>query len=393
METSMLESNSKTISDYLYVMSFILVDISYILLGSSTLGTVFDVKLITTPLNIFIYSMLIFAIIIQKKSVRQWVLVSLISLLALSIYMLSGEGTFLLFGLFMIGRTEIKLDRIIWWDFVAKIISIVFVMLSGIGGIIPTLVASRSFGSDLTLRYSMGFSHYNILGALVVSLILEWIYLRKQNLNMVDFGWIAVILLLMNHFVDSRTSFIVGILALILTVFSKLTRKILRLKLMKIISVGAYIEAAFISFFAAAHFLAGNGTGFWDRLNSMLSSRISIAQFYLQNSGVRVLPKTLPQYLNTGLVVLDNTYVYLGVHLGIIALVLFLLLMTTLGYRLLTQNNFYGMIVFICFAILGMMESTLFYSSMNFLVIFLATFDQRSNQATYSERNEGVTIN
>lgn len=70
METSMLESNSKTISDYLYVMSFILVDISYILLGSSTLGTVFDVKLITPPLNIFIYSMLIFAIIIQKKSVR-----------------------------------------------------------------------------------------------------------------------------------------------------------------------------------------------------------------------------------------------------------------------------------------------------------------------------------
>lgn len=74
------------------------------------------------------------------------------------------------------------------------------------------------------------------------------------------------------------------------------------------------------------------------------------------------------------------------VHLGIIALVLFLLLMTTLGYRLLTQNNFYGMIVFICFAILGMMESTLFYSSMNFLVIFLAKFDQRSNQATYSGR-------
>ena len=145
METSMLESNSIIISDYLYVMSFILVDISYILLGSSTLGTVFDVKLITTPLNIFIYSMLIFAIIIQKKSVRQWVLVSLISLLALSIYMLSGEGTFLLFGLFMIGRTEIKLDRIIWWDFVAKIISIVFVMLSGIGGIIQ-----RSWRLDLS---------------------------------------------------------------------------------------------------------------------------------------------------------------------------------------------------------------------------------------------------
>ena len=41
--------------DYLYVFSFLLANISYIIFGASTLGTVFDVHEVTTPINILVW--------------------------------------------------------------------------------------------------------------------------------------------------------------------------------------------------------------------------------------------------------------------------------------------------------------------------------------------------
>lgn len=56
--------------DYLYVFSFLLANISYIIFGASTLGTVFDVHEVTTPINILVYIILIYAIILEPKSLK-----------------------------------------------------------------------------------------------------------------------------------------------------------------------------------------------------------------------------------------------------------------------------------------------------------------------------------
>ncbi|MBU7478904.1 MULTISPECIES: hypothetical protein [Lactiplantibacillus] len=369
--------------DYLYVFSFLLANISYIIFGASTLDTVFDVHEVTTPINILVYIILIYVIILEPKSLKNWIL-SIISIaVGLLIYFLSSEGIFLLFILLIIGKTNLSFKNIIFFDFLSKLFATLSVMLLGASGIIPTLIATRGFGSDNTLRHSLGFTQYNVLGALILSMLLEWIYIRSGKFGLFDYLGSVAILILLNNFVDSRSSVIIGVVGLILNFSIYFVKIALKKKFFRIIIGTAYIEVALISILIANSFQAGIGTGIWDRVNALLSSRISIAQFYLQSSGFSILPKELPTYLNTGVVVLDNTYIYLGIKLGIIALVIFLVFMTILGRYLVVKRDYYGVIIFICFAIYGIMESTLFYCSINFLIVFLAA------NPTWKQKNKG----
>jgi len=82
------------------------------------------------------------------------------------------------------------------------------------------------------------------------------------------------------------------------------------------------------------------------------------------------LPQNLPMYEMSGVSVLDNTYIYILLHLGILAVIAFLIITLVVGEDLTKYSDDYGIIIFICFSIFGLMESTAFYPAINIVLIF-----------------------
>ena len=64
-------------------------------------------------------------------------------------------------------------------------------------------------------RYSLGFQHPNLLGAYVLSICAEYIYLRYKKINFVDYIVLVVVTILLTIITDSRSAQIGMILLLI----------------------------------------------------------------------------------------------------------------------------------------------------------------------------------
>ena len=52
----------------------------------------------------------------------------------------------------------------------------------------------------------MGFSHPNVFGTFVLSIMSEYIYLRYRKLNILDVAIIVIAIWIIGYYADSRTS-------------------------------------------------------------------------------------------------------------------------------------------------------------------------------------------
>jgi len=372
--------NETRLSVIIYRIAFLLYTFSYIVFSTSNINQILNIQFIVSLFNFLILICLMLVIMSRSKPIALWIVTLVLIIIGVVVYLGSSDSTFLFLILFSLAYDS-KIDNylILKSDFKIRIIAISLIIVLSVLNVIPNNGSLRLLSGGF-VRSSLGFTHPNVLGAVILSAIAEWIYIRKSKITKYELILLFMILYLVNVVANPRSAIVSGVILVFMTLIIRIPFNLWLTKVIKLKIVSfSYFVGFVTSLFFALNFVAGNGLGIWDRINKLLSGRLGIAQFYLNNTSSSLFPQRLPTYELTGLTVLDNTYIYLYLHLGIIALVVFLIFTIVKGNKLIKSNDLFGIIIFISLSVFGLMESTAFYPAINFILIIQSSINEEKS--------------
>lgn len=271
------------------------------------------------------------------------------------------DTRFLMFVFFFFAAVNVDYKNVFKKDIVVKImlfIIIFFAFKAGYLNILGTI--SRENGE---IRQTLGFSYPTYVMYMIMIISAEWIIIRNKSLTYFE----LIIILFLGYFFGKITdargeTFILYFIAISACLIYKFPRlhfeSFLENKFIKNVLI-ILPEIACVCSYLIVLFLKPE-CRFYDTINRFSSWRLDIFQLYLRNYGLRVFPAKLDlNYLGANgkwVQVIDNCYLYLGIQLGIICLLIYLIVFSYLIKNALDHHR--SMIVFIMigFVILNTVE-------------------------------------
>ncbi len=328
----------------------------------------------------YIFLLLIF-IINSKKSVNiKSLLKSVIMILICIITFMQGlqsnrnDYYFIDLILLMIAEKNIKFDDIIKFDFYYKFINIIFIVLLAKIGFIDNL----TFYRDGIVRYSYGFSHPNVLSALLTICTIDLIYLSTKNKK---YNIPAIILTIISLYIvtfvtQSRSSFLMLILVVI---FYFLVRKKTGEKIVSFFKYLIYILFplnCILSLYITYLYYINNHIGV--ELDRLLSGRLFYNSIYLTYHNINLFGNSLyftgisaKNYYGRYTMILDNSYVYTLLRFGVISIIFLSILFFLECKKLYSKKKYFLILILVSFLIYGLFERhslIVFYNP--FLLLF-----------------------
>lgn len=231
----------------------------------------------------------------------------------------------------------------------------------------------------------MGFSHPNVFGTFVLSIMSEYIYLKYRKLNILDVAIIVIAIWIIGYYADSRTSqMCLGIL-IIFSLFVRKNEKKFGKKLNNVISNTFFICAA-ISFISA--FLYSRNNWLMIKINEIITGRLNfIVQFFKEYKisafGNEIIIIGTKLSSETGLKpwILDNAYSLIMLRYGIITF-LMLGVYLNLFFKKAYENKEYIIIsIMLVFLLFGLLESGIVKVEYNIFWLYFSKllYDKKTN--------------
>lgn len=231
----------------------------------------------------------------------------------------------------------------------------------------------------------MGFSHPNVFGTFVLSIMSEYIYLRYRKLNILDVAIIVIVIWIIGYYADSRTSqMCLGIL-IIFSLFVRKNEKKFGKKINNVISNTFFICAA-ISFISA--FLYSRNNWLMIKINEIITGRLNfIVQFFKEYKisafGNEIIIIGTKLSSETGLKpwILDNAYSLILLRYGIITF-LMLGVYLNLFFKKAYENKEYIIIsIMLVFLLFGLLESGIVKVEYNIFWLYFSKllYDKKTN--------------
>ena len=117
--------------------------------------------------------------------------------------------------LVLLSSLRINIYHLLRLSIVTKVISILFVIISFLIGILPDSTNTRLW--QTRIRHSLGFSYNNNLSVFFLLIIVSYIIYKKNRLHIRDYFIISIINYVINVFTDSSTSYYLTYVALLVT--------------------------------------------------------------------------------------------------------------------------------------------------------------------------------
>lgn len=294
-------------------------------------------------------------------------LISLVLLVVSIIYFIrSKDNTILITSLIMVAGQQINLKSFFKKDLLARCIIFLIVFTLCVTNLIPETTTLRDNGS---VRIALGFAQANTTGAIVFSIISEWVILKHGFLNKYNYFVLLMSLILVNYVTNSRST-VIGIL-LVAALCWKLTPDIstwlhrLFLILFPLFATIDYITTKYYS----AH-------GIMLQLNALFSGRIQLIHYFIQHFDVTIFGQLIPtkdpnNLKNTYYLVVDNSYVSMLLRYGLVFLVVFGMLYILFIHKIIVRKSIGILTISIVFLIIANMENTLYIPAYNIVVPFL----------------------
>ena len=230
-------------------------------------------------------------------------------------------------------------------------------------------------------REYVGF-RYSLFGpAILCNIIFLKVYLEKDNIKWRTLMFLIIGNYALYEFTDSRLTFGLGMLLLILTILIKLFSKFKRVLMNKIL-IGSYVVSGLLSLYFTIGY---NHLSEWhSNINEFLGGRLSLGYSTLKYYGYGLLGKRIT-LVGNGLDVdgyittetydyVDNLYIQLLLKLGLLFLVIFILGMTIVMWRVYRLNDIYLYIIFSLLALHGIIDDLMIlpqYNSFWFVIAAL----------------------
>jgi len=231
----------------------------------------------------------------------------------------------------------------------------------------------------------MGFSHPNVFGTFVLSIMSEYIYLRYRKLNILDVAIIVIVIWIIGYYADSRTSqMCLGIL-IIFSLFVRKNEKKFGKKINNVISNTFFICAA-ISFISA--FLYSRNNWLMIKINEIITGRLNfIVQFFKEYKisafGNEIIIIGTKLSSETGLKpwILDNAYSLILLRYGIITFLMLGVYLNLFFKKAYENKEYIIILIMLVFLLFGLLESGIVKVEYNIFWLYFSKllYDKKTN--------------
>lgn len=351
-----------------------------IYLGYNLLDTSFyskNINVFGNLLIIIVLVMLIFKEVIDfKVNSRDLTLFIILAIIGGLFFNYMGYN-YAMLPFFVYSARNVNTTTIVKISYRISLVLLIFIIVSSYLGWITNYITYDG-GRE---REYVGF-RYSLFGpAILCNIIFLKVYLEKDNIKWRTLMFLIIGNYTLYEFTDSRLTFGLGMLLLILTILIKLFSKFKRVLMNKIL-IGSYVVSGLLSLYFTIGY---NHLSEWhSNINEFLGGRLSLGYSTLKYYGYGLLGKKIT-LVGNGLDVdgyittetydyVDNLYIQLLLKLGLLFLVIFILGMTIVMWRVYRLNDIYLYIIFALLALHGIIDDLMIlpqYNSFWFVIAAL----------------------
>lgn len=351
-----------------------------IYLGYNVLDTSFyskNINVFGNLLIIIVLVMLIFKEVIDfKVNSRDLTLFIILAIIGGLFFNYMGYN-YAMLPFFVYSARNVNTTTIVKISYRISLVLLIFIIVSSYLGWITNYITYDG-GRE---REYVGF-RYSLFGpAILCNIIFLKVYLEKDNIKWRTLMFLIIGNYALYEFTDSRLTFGLGMLLLILTILIKLFSKFKKVLMNKIL-IGSYVVSGLLSLYFTIGY---NHLSEWhSNINEFLGGRLSLGYSTLKYYGYGLLGKKIT-LVGNGLDVdgyittetydyVDNLYIQLLLKLGLLFLVIFILGMTIVMWRVYRLNDIYLYIIFSLLALHGIIDDLMIlpqYNSFWFVIAAL----------------------
>ena len=362
-------------------------------LGYNLLDTSFYSKNIQVFGNLLVITVL--AILIFKETIdfkvnfRDLTLFIILAIVGGLFYNYMGYH-YAILPFFVYSARNVNITTIVKISYRISLALLVFIIVSSYLGWITNYITYDG-GRE---REYVGF-RYSLFGpAILCNIIFLKVYLEKDNIKWRTLMFLIIVNYALYEFTDSRLTFGLGMILLILTILIKMFSKFKRILMNKII-IGSYVLSGMLSLYFTIGY---NHLSEWQsNINEFLGGRLSLGYSTLEYYGYGLFGKKIT-LVGNGLDIdgyittetydyIDNLYVQLLLKLGLLFLVIFILGMTIVMWKVYRLNDVYLYIIFSLLALHGIIDDLMILPQYNsFWFVIAALFYKTRLDSQYESK-------
>ncbi len=370
-----------------YLFAYMWLVMSELAFTYSTSGTFALIRNIT-------FALLLFIIAQNKYKVKAFIQIGLFALIIIAGVLSSHALSFLMIVALGLAIGDVDFKKFVVFDYRLKMVILVSIVLSCKIGAIHNYTAVIN-GIE---KQSLGFSHPNTLGLFVSIIIIEWLYIHYDKLQLRNMVCIFGIIFGLYYIGTSRTSLILLLFVMVwsLLLQNSMVRNLMQSKFVKgLLSLFPAIVCALCYWGAMAYTKSSLA---WNIIDKFFTTRIYWANYYLKTYGLSLFGRSLnTTSARSAMLVgstqsnsLDMAYVRIGIQYGIIILLFFVLALVVLQKYAISTQNWGLLIANTFFIILGVVENSIYSVAMNvFLVCVVYAIGGSLSRESMNE-SEGV---
>ncbi|MHA5125135.1 hypothetical protein [Oenococcus oeni] len=357
-------------------------------ISNSSWGLFIKIGNLTSPIsktNLIVFLLLILFSFLRVWNVKQ-ILLSFSLFLLSSFYLLKyGVNTNSIFLMSIFVGMSFKPSKLIKIDFYSRSAAVVFVIFLSLLNILPREGGAGTYTGFFYSSFSFGFTWSTVLGYLLLMMFVEGslIFQFKRYINLlIVFLYIAI-----QIYLGYMTGLIGGLVAVLIFYFKNKQSFVSNFSLIMyplLLGLSIYISFCF-----------NYASNFWIFWNKIISSRMPIWQYYLQNWPINLFGNNIPTQTSTfGLVVsgygaFDGAYLYFLMKYGIISLLIIYIFLFFARFNdnaIINDNHIKYWILFFVLIV------TAFSETSPFLVYFSPFPMLLGSVALYKDKNDKVAL-
>lgn len=351
----------------------------------SLINTSFYAKYVSSYGKILLFICFLLLIIREaidfKLNYREGILVFILTLIAGYFYIYFGISQSLL-PIFIYSARNMDVVKIFRISYRISLFMLLFIILSSYIGIIQNYI---SYSATRERQY-LGFRYALYPSSIFCNIIFLKVYLEKENISWLTLGALLIGNYVLFQYTDSRLTFILGLLLLIVSAMMKKISAIKRLALNRMF-LGIFFLAALFSIYFTLNY---NYLSDWQaNLNEELGGRLALGYSTLKFYGYGLFGRQLSLvgngldeegFLNTATYdYVDNLYVLILLKAGIIFLIIFLISMTIIMRKIYRRKDSYLYIIFILLALHGVIDDLILLPQYNSFWLVVGALFVRKN--------------
>ena len=325
----------------------------------------------------------ILKIIKLKLNYKSCLLYFLLLAIAIFSFLKTDDGLLFQLALLLFCSLDLKFDDILKKDIKIKFIIFIFIYICYLTKNVETLLFTR----DGQIRYAFGFNQPNAFGFFVLSLFLEYVYVKKLKITKV-----IILFLITMYFISlasSRGSQVTCIIFMVLYIINWIKQKKFKIdsntKILNLVSKCLFIVLTIMSFYVTIRYIKGDS--FARKLDDILSERLYLQSIFYESYDINLFGNDI-NYFDT----LDNAYIRAILNFGIVGWVLYVYLydrMISIADK--KKDNIISIIIFSLLAY-GVMEWYILRPAINIFLFYFSTslINEKPKRSDINEK--GINI-